>query len=180
MAELTVEDVREILNGIEILCSRIAVCYDASDSVELETCGRRMEEYLRVLVAVSASQSMSSVLGLYSGRIFNELVDCLAILLNCISNTTFQRDKTGKCVPVSDSTGGRPGYDISKEQIETLREAGMNWKSIASCLGVSERTIYRRRIEFGLSENYSEITDEDLDDVIKMRCMFGAVLKERV
>jgi len=170
MANLTVEDVREILHEIETLCARIAVCYDSSDPIQLERCGRRMEEYLRVLVAVSSSQSLLSILVgqlAYSESIFNELVDSVAILLSRISKTTCHRDKTRKCAPVSDSTGGRPAYDISKEQIETLREIGMNWKGIASCLGVSERTLYRRRMEFGLSDSYTEITDEDLDDVIK-------------
>ena len=37
------------------------------------------------------------------------------------------------------STGGRPAYDITKDQIEQLRDTGMNWKTIAAFLGVSER-----------------------------------------
>jgi len=47
----------------------------------------------------------------------------------------------------SASTGGRPAYIISKEMIEQLRETGMNWRSIATCLGISDQTLYRRRIE---------------------------------
>ena len=35
------------------------------------------------------------------------------------------------------STGGRPAYIITKEMIEQLRETGMNWRSIATCLGIS-------------------------------------------
>ena len=47
------------------------------------------------------------------------------------------------------STGGRPAYNITKIQIEQLRETGLNWKNIAFFLGVSERTLHRRRIEYG-------------------------------
>ena len=71
--------------------------------------------------------------------------------------------KEGRPVPLSTSTGGRPAYNISKEQIEQLRETGMNWRSIAACLVVSDRTLYRRRIEFGVEDSFTEMTDEELD-----------------
>ena len=40
------------------------------------------------------------------------------------------------------STGGRPAFIITKDPIELLRETGMNWKTIAEFLGVSERTLH--------------------------------------
>ena len=46
------------------------------------------------------------------------------------------------------STGGRPAYDITKDQIEQLRDTGMNWKTIPAFFGVSERTLSHRRIEY--------------------------------
>ena len=55
------------------------------------------------------------------------------------------------------STGGRPAYIITKEMIEKLRETGMNWTSIATCLGISERTLYRHGTEFGVENNFTEI-----------------------
>lgn len=64
-------------------------------------------------------------------------------------------------------TGGRPKYIVSKEQIETLRDTGMNWKSIAQTLGISERTLFRRREEFGLPETFSNITDAELQGNIE-------------
>ena len=64
------------------------------------------------------------------------------------------------------STGGRPAYDLSKGTIEQLREMGMNWRSIAVCLGVSEQTLYRRRIHYGIDNNFTDITEEELDDQI--------------
>ena len=65
------------------------------------------------------------------------------------------------------STGGRPAFDISKEQIEVLRSTGMNWKAISNFLGVSERTLKRRREEYGIQPTFSEISDEDLDEQVR-------------
>ena len=42
--------------------------------------------------------------------------------------------------------------------IEQLRDTGMNWRSIAKCLGISEQTLYRHRIEFGVENNFTDIT----------------------
>ena len=43
----------------------------------------------------------------------------------------------------------------------------MNWKSIAEFLGVSARTLSRKRIEFGIEASFSEITDSDLDKQVQ-------------
>ena len=46
----------------------------------------------------------------------------------------------------------------------------MNWRSprsIATCLGISDQTLYRRRIVFGVGNNFTEITDEELDRQIQ-------------
>ena len=43
----------------------------------------------------------------------------------------------------------------------------MNWKTIAAFLGVSERTLSRRRIEYGIFDSFSEIPDEELDSHIE-------------
>ena len=47
-------------------------------------------------------------------------------------------------------TGGRPKFDISKEQLEYLRSMNFSWTQIAELMGVSVMTIYRRRREFGM------------------------------
>ena len=53
------------------------------------------------------------------------------------------------------------------EMIEQLRETGTNWRSIATCLGISDQTQYRRRLEFGVEDNFTDITDEELDRQIE-------------
>ena len=94
----------------------------------------------------------------------------LAALLRNISDVL----NAARCHPkgtaqlaLSKSTGGRPAYNITKEMIEQLGETGMNWTSIATCLGISDQTLYRRRIEFGVENNFTEITNEELDRQIQ-------------
>ena len=61
------------------------------------------------------------------------------------------------------STGGRPAYYIEKDLIEQLRETGMTWIAIARFIGVSEKTLSRKRSELGVEEGFSDISDDDLD-----------------
>ena len=72
-----------------------------------------------------------------------------------------QRSSKGEpSIGILRNTGGRPAYIITKEMIEQLRETGMNWRSIATCLGISEQTLYRQN-------NFTDITDEELDRQIQ-------------
>ena len=43
--------------------------------------------------------------------------------------------------------------------IEQLCETGMNWRSIATCLGISEQTLYRHGIKFGGGEQFHRYHD---------------------
>ena len=65
---------------------------------------------------------------------------------------------------------GRPSIHISPEQVHSLREIGFNWRSIASILCVSERTLRNRRSEPAFQEynlEYSTIADEELDAALR-------------
>ena len=64
---------------------------------------------------------------------------------------------------------GRSKFFIPRAQLVGLRSLNFTWKAIAEMLGVSEKTILRRRHEFGLSigeDTYSSVTDEELDEKI--------------
>ena len=92
-------------------------------------------------------------------------------LLQEIHAVKSQREKENRrstaWIPSTEaSTGGRPRFRVTKDQIETLRETGMNWKTIALTLGISESTLYRRRQEFGLYESFVDIGYEELYTVI--------------
>ena len=53
----------------------------------------------------------------------------------------------------------------------------MSMKAIASCLGINERTSYRKRLELGTDMNrFTDITDNDLERIIRpiVACMPNA------
>ena len=67
---------------------------------------------------------------------------------------------------------GRPRFEIRQEQIHGLREAlGFRWVDIARMLGMSPRTLNRRRQEFGMplgqQHNFSSLSDADLDNIVR-------------
>ena len=53
---------------------------------------------------------------------------------------------------------------LDMEQIHHLRSIGLSWKAISQVLGVSQSTLYRRRVEANMTENcrFSDISDDDL------------------
>ena len=68
---------------------------------------------------------------------------------------------------------------ITREHIETLRNTGKPWTAIARCLGVSSKTLYRRRLEYGLQDSFSDITNEELEwnirDILKLTPFSGVL-----
>jgi hypothetical protein len=65
------------------------------------------------------------------------------------------------------STGGRRRYIVPLERIEVLRSTGMSWTAIANCLGISTKTLQRRREEYGMCDTYSEISSEELETNVR-------------
>ena len=64
-------------------------------------------------------------------------------------------------------TRGRPRFDISESQLEYLSSLSFSWTQIASLLGVSRMTIYRRRMEFNMGDAGVAINDHDLKLIIR-------------
>ena len=64
---------------------------------------------------------------------------------------------------------GRPAYEISKDDLECLFEMGFSYQQSARILGVSERTLRRKREEFGLpiGSSYTDLSDDALDGVVR-------------
>jgi hypothetical protein len=66
---------------------------------------------------------------------------------------------------------GRPHYVIGEEQIRFLRELHFSWVKIANLLGVSESTLRRRRILYGMTTeeepNWAMITDDELERTVR-------------
>ena len=85
----------------------------------------------------------------------------------------FIEDGASYCCPNEPSdttTQGRPKLLIPQEQLEGLRSLGFSWVAIAKMLGVSERTVRRRKEEYNMSSStylFSEISDGEIDEFMK-------------
>ena len=126
----------------------------------------KLEDYLQVvrtLTSIVNSKAGHEELKSLLGRLVWELQELVNELQSQVRQDTqhnnFRLNK--QC-----DTGGRPKYVVTKEQIETLRDTGMNWKSVAQVLGISERTLFRRREEFNMEDTFSNISDTDLKNTI--------------
>ena len=65
---------------------------------------------------------------------------------------------------------GRPKLVIPQEQLEGVRSLGFSWTDIAKLLGVSERTIRRRRETFDMpstGQAFLQIDDDEIDRKIQ-------------
>ena len=76
--------------------------------------------------------------------------------------------KYGPCSPNRlKINNGFSMFDIPKFYLDNLLENGFKIADIANLLQVSESTIYRRMVRYGLSKReFSEISDEELDKEI--------------
>ena len=66
------------------------------------------------------------------------------------------------------SQPGRPRFDISREQLQYLHSMSFTWVQISELFGVSRKTIYRRRQEYGMGNDPSQnITDNELREILQ-------------
>ena len=163
----TEEDLSVFLVSVNNLITFINENSSASD-FSLEYSVRKLEDVIRILMGISLA--ITNVHGYQEVKdMVERFVNGLCTLLYDINaNNTAQRgDANTVETPIERvSTGGRPKYVITRQQIECLRETGMNWRKIASCLGIHERMLLRRRAEFNMLDNFSDISDEELDNHI--------------
>ena len=95
---------------------------------------------------------------LFSGYrdIFNQKLD----ELNPTPSYKVHIERTG-CI-------GRPRMMVNEDQVLGLRSLGMKWKKISCLLGISVKTLRRKRCKFekGLT-SYSELSETELDDLLR-------------
>ena len=60
---------------------------------------------------------------------------------------------------------GRPRYQI--QELEGLRDLGFTWKKIAEIVCVSERTLRTKKHELEITDKYTGIRDNELDNFIQ-------------
>ena len=142
---------------------------DECNSVPLDYTESRLEDHLQIVNAIAIA--IQDYGGDELKQLTANLQTCFESLLYEIYTTKVQREassvKSAAWVPSKEaSTGERPRYRITKDQIETLRETGMSWKRIALTLGISDSTLFRLRQELGLHESFVDISYEELYTVI--------------
>ena len=152
---------------------------DESASIPLEYVDSRLMDHFQIVNAIAIAIQNDANGDLK--EIVEDLLRFSQSLLQEIHATKSQKEtkatRSTAWVPCTQgSTGGRPRYNITKEQIETLRETGMNWKKIALCLGISESTLYRRRQEFGIYESFVDISYEELYTVEESQFKEGSTM----
>ena len=110
--------------------------------------------------------------------LLSQLLDCLREIsvewqahfdqLQTNNSTTLPND-TSFQLSTSGPTGGpgRPRFNITKEQLQYLSSMSFSWSHIATLLGVSRMTVYRRRVEFGLLfDPEARISNDELISIV--------------
>ena len=141
---------------------------------------RRLDEYERTL------STLISRFGESFGHLQSQQ-NCLANLSHLLRRTSFLRahferhcflqtdeeeiQEPSTAQVESHDLPGRPRFAVSREQLEALhRDCGFRWSDIARTLGLSDRTLRRRRHEFGMrveGREFSAISDIELDAFIR-------------
>ena len=174
-----IEELRRFFLSVNSIFRQSLRAFQDKDVIGAEYCKNKLENYISIILAMSGALLENT-----SGRetlvhshgtgsslstLLADLVGGMETEVGKLSQVVETRPTTNplNITPTLASTGGRPPYDITKEQIETLRDTGLNWKAIANFLGVSDRTLHRRRLEFGVAPSFSEIGDAELDEQVR-------------
>ena len=177
-------DLRSILESVVSLFNEIeSFNSGATDQFTnlgyLETLNVRAEECIRLLRTLL--QRISEITRERQGQSINhnmQLRDDFQQICNAfersyyrfLQSTTASTDQLNfSCQTERTSVPGRPRVIITRQQIEALREIHFSWSCVARLLGVSERTLDRRRREFQMPMGracYSNIGDDELDRII--------------
>ena len=107
------------------------------------------------------------------------LIETVAHVTNALqgaqdSSVTFRgTEPLSRPILITNGKRGRPYYEVHKEQIEYLLQVRFSCPEIAMIVGVSLSTIRRRMALYGLSVQslYSNMSDDELDEVIKKICI---------
>ena len=179
-----IPNANEFFEGLLSLLHQCGDCLNENtDGGHAEFLARRLEEYQRTL-RVMYGRVTESVQG-------NQLTQDLELLMQVVDSrlqslATLYSDYhyQGSTEELSNTQNsqlfilersgnpGRPRFEIRQEQIHGLREAlGFRWVDIARMLGMSPRTLIRRRQEFGMplgqQHNFSSLSDADLDNIVR-------------
>ena len=84
------------------------------------------------------------------------------------TSDTRSEQSSYRAISIAGGRRGRPSFFVSEQQILYLRSLSFTWIEIASLLGISRMTLYRRRQEFGLMEDPRTVpSDVELSQLVQ-------------
>lgn len=106
-----------------------------------------------------------------------EYIHTMESLYGCLCAILSEHEATQRAIVVANTClvpptilsnyPGRPRYSITSEQISHCVLMGMNWRRIASCFGISRRTLYRHRQYLGAQVlQYNVFTNQELNQIV--------------
>ena len=164
------EELQSYFIGFDDILQQLDSC---ADNLATEYLERKLEDYVTILFGMICQLEIGE-----SAEHRNDLLALLKMLYELaygkleeiFSQINMEQvsleQRSGYYVPL-EKTGGRPKFAITKEQLVNLRETGLTWAKIATCLNVSERTLYRRVQEFDIDSRFSDLSNTELDELLK-------------
>ena len=98
---------------------------------------------------------------------FDRLIEITSQIKRLLETTTSQGDRHPLTSTCQNLGRGRPRIEISEEQLIFLREFNLSWTEIERIMGISHRTLIRRRHELGLVDNERYLNDDELASVMQ-------------
>ena len=148
-------------------------CIESLQREESNNCGQ--ERLYRVLDDHTRSQSaFLAAVSRYDphdrdvSNLLGSLYRCFRNLLQGHEARQVSTNVTNHLIPPTTLTGhpGRPRYTIAAEQILHCVSIGMTWQRIASCFGISRRTLFRHRQTLRIEPlRYAVMSNEELNSL---------------
>lgn len=137
------------------------------NNFEEERLYRALNDHTRTLSVLHAAVSRYDPWNRDVYEILGSLHRCFYNLLH--EHEARQRSADANWLPPITFTGhpGRPRYTITSQQISHCVSIGMTWQRIASCFGISRRTLYRHRQLLGVEPpRYAVMSNQELDSLM--------------
>lgn len=167
------------------LPSQICLARRQLFSSDLNACEywyRRTDEYLTTLQVIRNRFEEGNVRGTINDIVINldQIVFEIQTLKNQFDLQVSNHDPTpavarSSCPSENTGANGRPRKIVGKNELERLFSIHRSWSKVAEIIGVSSKTISRRRVEFGMSisercgerQFYTKISQDNLESIVQ-------------
>lgn len=166
---MTEEEITKFLTVSRNICIDAEFTVSSFPNVELHA----VQRHLRLLRSIAFNLTGVSEVQLPEKESISLAVKHLSIELEDFlnapplprnENQTFEEKQPGQ--------RGRPRIHVDMDRALELHRLGASWERVACSLGVTERTVWNRLEEMGLScstrPKISDLTDDELDEVVAL------------